>query len=314
METQDAALVHEVVGRHAHARQVDGQEPVATQGVRGAVDEQRRGDREDRVEAVVREVEPVDNESREVPERDADQQPERHLQKEHRHEAEERRPRCLDQRQETDRQEDRHRVVAAGLELEHAPEALREPDPARAHHREHGRRVGARHDRAQEQPLERGEAQERHRDQADDGGGDGDGQRRQADAEREHRTDGGPARVEAAREEDQRERRHADGLRPGRIVEGDAPEPLRAREHADQQEQGEARDADAPRCLARHDGEEQHDAERQQNGTDRAQARPPVAVGRTQPVASLMAVGPRPSGEPPRRAGRNPARPPGRGP
>ena len=59
-----------------------------------------------------------------------------------------------------ERQEDRHRVVGAGLDLQRRADAVAERDAADAEQEEHRRGVGRRDDHAEEQALDPREAED----------------------------------------------------------------------------------------------------------------------------------------------------------
>ena len=74
----------------------------------------------------------------------------------------------VDQLDERDRQEDRHRIVDAGLHLQHRAHAVAQMDAADAEQEEHRRRIGRADDRAEQEGLQPGQAEDEPRRDADE--------------------------------------------------------------------------------------------------------------------------------------------------
>ena len=98
-----------------------------------------------------------------------------------------------------------------------------------AQHREDGGGVRGRDDGAEQQRLERRKVGDQHDDAADETGGHQRPDGREDDPAAQDRADARPARVEPAGEQDQRQRDDADRAGQPGVVEVDAAEPLGAR-------------------------------------------------------------------------------------
>ncbi len=161
----------------------------------------------------------------------------------------------LDQRQ---RQEDRHRIVDARFDLQHAGDPLLQPHPAAVEQREDGGGVGRADDRAQQQAELPVDLQHPGGEQADQPGGQqhahgGQRQRRpQRDAE------GFVPGPQSAIEQDHGQRQIADQEAEPGIGEADSARPVHPGQHADQQEYQQERHADARREGADDDAERHH--------------------------------------------------------
>jgi hypothetical protein len=175
---------------------------------------------------------------------------------------------------EGDGEDDGDGIVQARLELERRADPALELEAAAAEHREHRRGVRGRHHRAEHERLGPGEAPEVRRYRDD--------RRREHDADRGEQTGRGPGAaqrrergVEAAVEQDQRQRERAEPEREPVVLEGDAADPLGARQHADDEEQerdrhpdpvGGPAEQDARRHEGAGDGQQQGGAERLARG------------------------------------------------
>ena len=141
------------------------------------------------------------------------------------------------------------RVVEARLALERALQPLAQPGAAQQ--REHRGAVGRGDDRADQQALERREAEQPRGGQAGDDRGDQRARQREPDRRPQHRPDLAPAGGQPALEQDQGERDHADRLGEVGVVELDQAEAVGADRHAQAEEQHEAGQPHAPRDQRR---------------------------------------------------------------
>ena len=266
---------------HGEPDQVDGQEAAAAAHVGDPERERPRGDRGDRRERPDRVGQARERPGRDDAERDPDHQAEAELAEEQQAEIGDPVVRLLDPVDQTDGQRDRHRVVAAGLRLERAGEAT--PDVGEAHRREHRRRVGRRHDRAEEDRLEPGEVEQ--------GVGREPGQQRRhhhADRRQQGRRDRDfaqppPRGGEAALEEDRRQRHHAH--LPGElgVVELDSTQAVGAEQHPEPEERDQRGHAGTRRAESHDDARRQHAADDQE---DQALVHGPILSGIPAPGAT----------------------------
>jgi hypothetical protein len=147
----------------------------------------------------------------------------------------------LDPLCEADDEQHRDRVVEPRLALE------RVDDPARqrgaAQDAEHRGAVRRGQDRAEQQPEQWRQAEERHRRDAREHRGDDRAHDRQRERRPQHRSQVGEVRAEAAFEEDQRERERPDPARGLIVVEPDPAGPVGANGDPDRQEQDERGEA-----------------------------------------------------------------------
>ena len=144
---------------------------------------------------------------------------------------------------EEDHEQRRDRVVEPALELEQRGDALPQVDAARR--REHGRRVGRRHDGTDQQRV--GRRQIEHQV-----GGPGHDDGRHEDPHRREQRRGHPDELErpslgqrTALEQDQRERGGADVAHEGGVVERDPARTVHPEEDAETEEEQQCRGADA---------------------------------------------------------------------
>ena len=178
------------------------------------VGERRGGDRRHRVQPGARQVDPADAPPGAEPDRDAEGEPDRELHREAGDHVGEAVVRHLDPVDEPGDEQQRDRVVHAGLALERPREAFAQVRAAQDG--EDRRAVGRRHRGADQQSLEGREIEQPDRGQAGDHRCDHGADRRQRDRGPEHRADLVPARGEAALEEDQRRGRSSPACGPAR--------------------------------------------------------------------------------------------------
>ncbi len=226
-----------------------------------AEDHQRAGGHERRVQAL-RERQPVEHENDDPAANRTDDGAEDRLLREHRQHVLPRAVADGEKLDQEDGQQDRERIVAAGLDLERRADARAQPQSSRMHEEEHRRGIGRGDDRAHQQRLDRVHSQRIGGDR----GGQGRGQQHADGGERdrrpEHAAEGRKARAQAAVEQDQRQRDRAHHIGGANVVEHQAARPALASEHADDQEHQQQRCAEAQGDEARHDaGEHQQGAE-----------------------------------------------------
>ena len=229
---------------------VGGDEAAAAQK-RGCRDQdQRRGQRHDRIEAGFQVAKPVQQPSDGEAAEHAQHQPQPDLQAEaggklpaQAHAGGLRGDCQFGQKRG---EEDRDRVVGAGLDLERRLDPLAEVDAAGAQQKEHRRGVGGGDDRGEQEAFDPADVEQQV-------GGGAEDQRRQQHAQRRqhHRRGAGgaevpDARLEAAVEQDDRQRQRADEVGNRAAVELDAEQPVLAGEQAEGEEHQQQRRPGAP--------------------------------------------------------------------
>ena len=155
------------------------------------------------------------------------------------------RGRLDDDADDEDGEEDRHRVVEARFDFQQRVDPLGQGEAGAAEQRGNRGSVG-RCDRGADQHGHReGHGGDPHDRRGDDGGGDADTDHRQGerrpDREAQHRG----MRLEAALEQDHRERHAADQVGGGEVVVLDAARSILAGQHAEYQEHQQHRCAEA---------------------------------------------------------------------
>ena len=162
-----------------------------------------------------------------------------------------------------DGEEDGHRVVDRGFDLEQAAHPWLDVEPVQVKQEEHGCRVGRADDRADQHAFDPAQPEEQL--------GRGPGERRgQGDADRgqQQRRPGRPPEVaevgaQAAVEQDDGERDAADGVGGEIVVEENLAGTVLAEEDAETQEGEQQRRPDAGRDQAYEDAEEQQERSQQ---------------------------------------------------
>ena len=173
-------------------------------------------------------------------------------------------------RHQRHREQDRHRVVGPGLQLQGRLDGPGQRRPLGAQDGEDRGGIRRRHDRAEQQPGLQREVEDHRRGQTRDDGTDHHADRRQRHGRADDRAYPRPPCRQAAVEQDEGQRRDTDSLGQLGVVEVDAAGTVRARQHPQREEQQQRRKADACREL-RPEGRRQHQRRADdQCGLDRA--------------------------------------------
>ncbi|MCY1363888.1 hypothetical protein D9M69_506690 [compost metagenome] len=215
----------------------------------------------------------------------SERQPERtahaELHQQPRHQTQRRQPAgCGDPFDQRQGQENRHRVVDARLDLQHARDPVLEADAAAVQHRENRRRIGRADDGAEQQPEPPVDTEQPRCEHAHQTGRHQHAHGRQRQRRLERNAEGGKARAQAAVEQDHRQRQVADQEAEPGVIEADAAGAVHAGQHADGQEHQQERHAEACRKCPQHDAQRHHDGADQDNVVDALQAAPCVTLRR----------------------------------
>jgi hypothetical protein len=235
VEGRDGLLRGHPDGAEDEAGQVDGEEARAVQRVGAAVGEGGDGQRRDGIQPAGGQAHAAQAPGPGESDRQPDRQPDRQLAQEEGGHVEQPVVVLLDPVDEAEHEEHGDGIVQPRLALERARQA---PLQRRgAQQREDGRAVGGREHAAEEQPVERGDVEERGGRQPGDERGDDRPEDREAERRAQHRADLAKARGQAALEEDQRQRDDPDP--PGQldVAEVDPTEAVRADGHAQEEEE-----------------------------------------------------------------------------
>ena len=251
MEAPDAVGVDDVVVPEPQPAHVDGEEAAAP-GEGGAGEGQEHdGEAQHRVEAVAAEIDLVEQRAATPSGGEAGCGADAGLGDEDRHEVGPRGRGTGGELDQSDREEDRHRIVRSRLQLERGLDASAQAGAAPPQHGEDGGSVGRRHDRAEQQADLDREVEQPRCGRSGDGSGDRHADRRQRHPLAERGSDRPPAGREPAVEEDEGQGAHPDGLRDRSVVEVDPAGTVGAGEHAECEEEEERRDPQAGRELRR---------------------------------------------------------------
>jgi len=128
MKLFDTAAVNEYAVTADDAGHVDGHKAIAADDRCHAVDQQDERNSRDRIKTIVPQPQPVEDSRECAPGGIAERHPEAHLQEEHRHQVDRLHRRIGHQADHAQCQEDRHRVVAARLQLQQRLELALEAD------------------------------------------------------------------------------------------------------------------------------------------------------------------------------------------
>lgn len=250
------------------AGEVDRQEPAATHDLRAAVNDQRRGDGEHRVEPRC-ELEAVHRPRQGVTAGNPDKGAEAKLEEELLGDHPGHRVVPSDhQLNQSDGEKHRHGVVGAGFDFERGVEAPCQIHATLVQQQKDGRGVGRSDDGADQETFEEPDAKRPHGDRAGDRRGDDDSKRGKRRRRRPRHAHGGERRAQAAVEQNHRERHAADEKGGVEIVEGDAKNAVFAGEHAEAQEHEQQRRADPRRNHAGDDADDQKTAGKQDQVVD----------------------------------------------
>ena len=139
---------------------VNRQEAVAMQKIRKGIREQHQRDSQNRVQTFVTDFQFVDHLGGNLAHHKTHQNPDRHLHEQHQDRAAHRMSRALgiDHAQEKRSQQERHRVVTPALELQQGLQVVFKRKALGIKDIEHGRRIGRRDNRAQQQGFRPREA------------------------------------------------------------------------------------------------------------------------------------------------------------
>jgi hypothetical protein len=245
------------------AHEIDREEPASSDHVRGAESQRGRRERRDRYERSDGPRDPGEDPHRRCAEDDADRQPERELADDQQHEiAEAVGLGVVDPGDQTQRERDGHRVVAAGLGLERPGKPS--PDMREAERREHGGGVGRGHHGAEQDRLEPREVEERIRGHAGQNGSDDDSDRAEQRGRHRHAPQAPPRRLQSSLVEDEHEADDADLTRQRRVVELDAARAVGPEQHPQREKRHEDGEPRPGRSEREHDARRQHQADDQE--------------------------------------------------
>ena len=258
--TEPGEVGQRAVGEH-HAGDVDGDEPASLEGRRRPESEVGDGEGEDRVEPRGGEADlaeepaaaPADGEPGGDAHRELDHGPG--------HDPPAVQLAGDEGQRHGEREDDRHRVVHARLDLEQVLEPRPDPDPRAPQDGEDGRRVRGGDDGAEEERLGPAEA-ERARSEREHPRRARDAQRGEEPRRRDDTPDARHRGVEPAVEEDEDEGDRAGAEGEPVVLEGDPADALRPGEHADEEEEEDDRDPEpsgGPRGEDGHREEHPHD-------------------------------------------------------
>jgi hypothetical protein len=160
---------------------------------------------------------------------------------------------------QTSSQEDRHGVVAGGLDLERRGHPLLQLGPRVAQEGEHGRGVGGPYDRADQHALQPVQAQRPGRKHPHQRRGDHHAGRRQEGRRPQCNAEPLPLGAHAPIENDDRQGERADDVGRVEIVEADSAGAVFAGKHAQAEKNQQQRRAHAGRELARHDADDEEE-------------------------------------------------------
>jgi hypothetical protein len=162
-------------------------------------------------------------------------------------------------------EEDRERIVAAGLDFQRCRHPSLQVQSVGAQQEEHGGGIGAGHHRAQQQSLQPGEAEQPDPGEGCDRGGEHDPDRGQGQGRRERSAHVRDAGAQAAVEQDDGQRERTDAVGQAHVVEGQADRSILAHQHAEHQEHQQHGRAEARGDQTGSDaGQHQHGAAQQQ--------------------------------------------------
>ena len=214
----------------------------------------------------LRQRQPVEHDDDGTPTENSDQRAECRLLREHREHV---LPGAIpdgEKLDQDDRQQHGERIVAAGFDLEGRADARAQPQPAGMDQKEYRCGVGRGDDRADQQRLGPGHAEQKFRHRSRQRRRHQDANGRQRDRRRQHAAERGEAGAQAAIEQNERERDRADHIGRVHVVELNAAWTALAREHANDQEHEQQRGSEAHGHQARHDaGQHQERAEQNAN-------------------------------------------------
>ena len=247
-----------------HRRHVDREEPAGANQCRHAKGEEGEGQRDDRVEAAGQQAQAAEQGPAPIADRDPERTTDTELNQELDRQAPEVGLVGSDEMGDERRgEQDGHRVVEARFDLEGDADPLLELEPAAPQDGEDSRGVRRRDNRAQQERLGPGEA-EQVGEGADQAGGRRDADGRQEARGPGHRPDGGEWRVESAVEEDEDQGDGAEAERESVVIKGDPADALRTRQHPEAQEDEGRWNTHSPECPAEDHAQRKENADRGQ--------------------------------------------------
>ena len=169
-------------------------------------------------------------------------------------------------------EQDRHRIVGTGLDLQRGLDALVEADAAVAQEREHRGRIGRADDRREQHAQPPVDIEEPGGEHAEQGRRTDHAPAGQHRGRPQRHPEAAHPRAQAAVEQDHRERRLRDQRGDEEVLEDDAARPVLAGEHADAEEEQQQRQAEPGGDGAGEHADEQQQAGEQEERVDSGHA------------------------------------------
>lgn len=198
VEPYQAVPVNELAVAKDEPCNVYGKEPASPERCHNPVRHHDQGQGEDRVQAFEFELEPVNEIDHHPPHPVPDETSHCHLLDEERDQGQDRQPGVEEECDGADGQEDRHGVIARGLELEERAQVPLQASPLRSQYREDRSRVGRRDDGRKEKSFQQGEPEHHDRNTCHEERREQHPQRGEHCCLRQHRPDFRPAGVKTS--------------------------------------------------------------------------------------------------------------------